>query len=488
MKYNIDQYGLRNSDVEAVERPVRDGVGGMYRPLTHQAYVPAGDTMYERGLRLHEAGHSRWQGLDKVRLDLPDQLIEDLYVHTHLPGGMPESARRDELMLVAKDARHARRVKASLESGGADDSQVVINIISSVRSIGIIEREERGRPSVRVSHQRTIDTLNAITGHGPDKARAIVDAVRKGDLRKARKLILDLIKDGIAKQRCKMDPETEEAKGEIRKNGEDKVNASHGTNGGGDESGDLESAGRTSFDGSVTTGKTDGKSKDKDDPDTDIKRAVSEATNIDNRNKRENIRRVKRISNSMEEDYNIKIASLENPVPRNIDLGHGASEYAASESGIRIKAHRLAECISPCPPYIFKARRNGGTVLLDMSESMNWTIDKIEAILKNIPEATIAGYAAKSDSYGNGKLAILASRGYRVREVPWIGIGNYVDALAMEWLERQPQPHYYVCDLGFTGHIEECNAMHAKLTKRGMKTFSNYRQLMAFISKQKGGL
>ena len=160
----------------------------------------------------------------------------------------------------------------------------------------------------------------------------------------------------------------------------------------------------------------------------------------------------------------------------NIPTFFGATEKMVP-SGKRIKAKKLATIVGPGVHRIFTKtlRRKGGTVLIDASGSMSFTIDELLALVTSAPLATIAFYNAPDDHHKTGNLWIFAqkarraadlslvkreakymrdSRGRLVKDksvTDYYGTGNVVDMQALQWLLAQPGPRYFVTDQGFTG-------------------------------------
>ncbi|HOQ47960.1 MAG TPA: hypothetical protein PK157_21810 [Bryobacteraceae bacterium] len=105
---------------------------------------------------------------------------------------------------------------------------------------------------------------------------------------------------------------------------------------------------------------------------------------------------------------------------------------------------------------MFGLRRRvvGGTLLIDMSGSMNITSNQIDAILACRPAATIAAYGSEIFHCRSGMLVIVARNGRAVdTEVlrNTIGFGNVVDGPALQWLCEQPEPRIWISDGHVTG-------------------------------------
>jgi hypothetical protein len=105
---------------------------------------------------------------------------------------------------------------------------------------------------------------------------------------------------------------------------------------------------------------------------------------------------------------------------------------------------------------IFRSRRPapGGTVLIDISGSMNLTQEDVEMLIAQSPGVTIAVYASSLGDLSRGAVTVVA-RGGRVADLRHVlkqyGYGNVVDGPALEWLGRQPPPRLWISDGGVTG-------------------------------------
>jgi hypothetical protein len=86
-------------------------------------------------------------------------------------------------------------------------------------------------------------------------------------------------------------------------------------------------------------------------------------------------------------------------------------------------------------------------VLVDMSGSMHWNVDKLHELVEKMPVGIVAGYAGGD---GKGVLRVLAKDG---RMVPSNGValgygGNEVDGPALRWLAKQHGRKVWVSDQG----------------------------------------
>ena len=115
--------------------------------------------------------------------------------------------------------------------------------------------------------------------------------------------------------------------------------------------------------------------------------------------------------------------------------------------------------------FTSKTKRPGGTVLIDVSGSMDFYIDDIEELVHTLPAATIAMYSGSdrediryekydemiADNTPVGKLQIIASGGKWVENIPSRGQQNLIDGPALDWLGKQPEPRILVSDCRFSG-------------------------------------
>ena len=91
-----------------------------------------------------------------------------------------------------------------------------------------------------------------------------------------------------------------------------------------------------------------------------------------------------------------------------------------------------------------KLRRETGSILIDVSGSMDLEASQIGQLLENAPLATVANYS--SDGNRTGELHILAQNGRYTSDPQHAGSGNGVDGPALDWLARQPAPRVWICD------------------------------------------
>jgi hypothetical protein len=118
---------------------------------------------------------------------------------------------------------------------------------------------------------------------------------------------------------------------------------------------------------------------------------------------------------------------------------------AYSDEGTFLKApYRL-----PIDGRVFRQYRaaKGGTVLVDISGSMNLTHQDIRQIVAAAPATTVGVYCGRGDS---GQLTVVARKGRVVDSHTLakarIGNGNIVDGPALQWLAKHPGPRLWISD------------------------------------------
>jgi hypothetical protein len=102
-----------------------------------------------------------------------------------------------------------------------------------------------------------------------------------------------------------------------------------------------------------------------------------------------------------------------------------------------------------------KRKRGGGTVLFDISGSMDELADCINEVIAANPAATTCATYCGDGS--RGTLKVIVRDGSKVEPVemePEHG-GNVVDLPAVDWLSRMPEPRVWVTDQGCTGQNDE---------------------------------
>lgn len=101
--------------------------------------------------------------------------------------------------------------------------------------------------------------------------------------------------------------------------------------------------------------------------------------------------------------------------------------------------------------FRYRARRPGGTVLIDVSGSMSLDAASIDRVLAaSAGAARVAVYSGEGDV---GELRLVARDGQRAaaRHLAPFGKGNIVDEPALAWLASQPGPRLWISDGGVTG-------------------------------------
>ena len=93
-------------------------------------------------------------------------------------------------------------------------------------------------------------------------------------------------------------------------------------------------------------------------------------------------------------------------------------------------------------------KKGFGTVLVDVSGSMGFTLQCVDDIIDRLPNTTVAIYSGDGRT---GHVTVVAKEGKRVDKVPPFPGGNVVDTQALEWLARQRAPRAWICDGVVTG-------------------------------------
>lgn len=144
--------------------------------------------------------------------------------------------------------------------------------------------------------------------------------------------------------------------------------------------------------------------------------------------------------------------------PLTVPMRGGNFQVTSAETGTAVRWGQLYRMQTDGVVFRRARRRPGalqrGTVLVDVSSSMNFTDASLDAIVAMLPHATVAVY---SGSYREAWLVVVAKNGRRVASmgygaglVPRSG-GNTCDGPALLWLSRQPAPRLWVCDGYVTG-------------------------------------
>jgi len=116
-----------------------------------------------------------------------------------------------------------------------------------------------------------------------------------------------------------------------------------------------------------------------------------------------------------------------------------------------------------------KTKRDGGTVLIDASGSMDFTEEDIKELVYTLPASTVAMYCGEdhheldytywkdTDTKPLGHLYILAENGKYVGDIPDHPVQNLCDGPAFDWLGKQPEPRIVVTDMQVSGIRETSN-------------------------------
>lgn len=139
--------------------------------------------------------------------------------------------------------------------------------------------------------------------------------------------------------------------------------------------------------------------------------------------------------------------------------------------------HRL-----PLDMKIFGNRKriNRGNVLIDCSGSMGLNDEDLEKLIKRFPAGKVAGYSG-------GELVILAEDGKMVKEIPEWDDSNECDGPALEWLEKQSGPKFWVSDGCVTEQGDEFTSRALKacleiVNRAGIKQVTQIKKM--FLGKE----
>lgn len=102
-----------------------------------------------------------------------------------------------------------------------------------------------------------------------------------------------------------------------------------------------------------------------------------------------------------------------------------------------------------------RGRRPGGTLLIDISGSMSWSREQINALLEELPALTVALYSSSNPKGDEGQISIVARSG-RIVSSDWKSSrshsgNNLCDGVAVSWLCKQPGPRIWLSDGAATG-------------------------------------
>lgn len=104
-----------------------------------------------------------------------------------------------------------------------------------------------------------------------------------------------------------------------------------------------------------------------------------------------------------------------------------------------------------------RGRRPGGTLLIDISGSMSWSRQQINALLEELPALTVALYSSSAPQRDEGQISIVARSG-RIVSSDWESSRshsgwNLCDGVALSWLCKQPGPRIWLSDGAATGPL-----------------------------------
>jgi hypothetical protein len=126
-------------------------------------------------------------------------------------------------------------------------------------------------------------------------------------------------------------------------------------------------------------------------------------------------------------------------------------------------------------------KRGFGTILVDCSGSMNFSMEDVDEIVNALPNSIIAVYSGRSST---GTLVVVAKEGKRIEEIPEFHGGNVVDWQSLNWLKKQRGPRYWICDGIVTGQsdgvlgIAYCHKIARLCKLNGIKRFGSLEELL----------
>ena len=146
---------------------------------------------------------------------------------------------------------------------------------------------------------------------------------------------------------------------------------------------------------------------------------------------------------------------------------------AKKKSDMGVKPSAMNRYATDKKIFTNKTKRDGGTVLIDVSGSMYLDEEDIEELIHTLPAGTVAmyyGYDTEDlemipydGNVSHGSLCILAENGKYVGNIPEHGKQNIVDGPALDWLSTQQEPRIIVSDLQVSG-IRPNNNKFGKMT------------------------
>jgi hypothetical protein len=467
-RFNFDPCALFPARIKRrkfTAEPISAGsVGGATNLIKGKAYLPTANNAYARTIRLHEALHAIYTPKpSKERREsgrpytMLEQALEDARLHL-VCARTSGAVRRDELATALKDLRGATSSRARDVSKG-------LMALLALRSAAILT--SHGGIDTDARAKKRLDRLCDLVA--PDYARAVTEAleqIRRGELAGAKRILQPHFGEG----------EEEEESSESFPFVPDESAA--GSN---DKGGDVSFA-----------------------------RISPKLTNdaVDLLDK---------------ETADAVAASDEMPIMRIISLycQDNVKTFVGETDkhvmcGSRIHAKKLALTVSPVPPKIFLRtfQRNGGSVLIDASGSMNINMNRLFALLQAAPMATIAFYNAASDIHNIGNLWIFSHQGRRAydlsavksifdkngkvlpeykhtlpSEIPdsYYGWGNVVDFQALQWLLAQPKPRYFLTDGVFTGPMVSRTAatmlLENAMARKKVTQVTSFNRMVELLAK-----
>ena len=122
-----------------------------------------------------------------------------------------------------------------------------------------------------------------------------------------------------------------------------------------------------------------------------------------------------------------------------------------------------------------RKRVPGGSVLLDISGSMELKPHQIVEMLEARPALTIGAYGENQKVIisTSGKLNIIAAKGRIASKLPRPGGRNICDGPALEWLGKQKQPRIWISDGHVNGYTD--NDFHVNLLTDALRIQRKYR-------------
>jgi hypothetical protein len=126
----------------------------------------------------------------------------------------------------------------------------------------------------------------------------------------------------------------------------------------------------------------------------------------------------------------------------------GRAWRAATDGSVVRFLHRW-----PVDRAVFRrrARRGGGTLLVDTSGSMSFDSSDLDRLLSATPTGMRVALYSGADAEGELRIVADGHRRAPAEHLARFGMGNVVDLPALRWLARQPTPRLWLSDGGVTG-------------------------------------